>query len=114
MKRLILTLALGATLIAPAHAAGVTVTLSVGPTSYTTTITTANAQRLATWAAGAYPTIPNPDCVPNPTTCSPATLSNPTPGVSALAAIWQGIVNNIQSSETATAEKTIAPPAPVN
>ena len=101
MKSVFLAFAL--TLFAvPAFAAGVTVTLAVGPVSYTTTITAANAARLQTWAAGAYPFLAD------------GVTPNPTPGVSALAAIWQGIIANIQASETATAQKALAAPAPVN
>ena len=101
MKRLLLACAL--VLAGAASAFAVPVTFTVGGSTYSTTITGANAARGLAWATAAYPTIPNPafypNCNPVPGPCAPATLPNPDPVKSALAAIWQGIIANVQSSE---------------
>jgi len=115
MKKLLLASAF-ALLAFPAWA--VPVTLTIGASTYSTTITAPNAQRGLAWATAAYPTIPNPaydpNCDPAKGTCAAATLPNPDPVKSALAAVWQGIIANIQSSEKATSQKAIVDPAPVN
>jgi len=115
MKRLLLACAL--VLAGVASALAVPVTFTVGGSTFSTTITGPNAQRGLAWATAAYPTIPNPSYDPNKPTdpvTNPQTLPNPDPVKSALAAIWQGIIANVQSSEKATAQKAIVEPAPVN
>lgn len=102
-----------------AEAQAVTVNFTVGPSIFSTTITAPNAARLQAWALAAYPTIPNPAfdpacIVPPASSCPPLTLPNPDPGKSALAAIWQGIINNILGNEKAVSTKAIADPAPIN
>lgn len=94
----------------PAYA--VTVTITVGPKTFTTMITAGNATRFQNWAAAAYPTIPNPAFTPS---CGcPATITNPDPTMSALTAIWTGMVNNVINFERAQAKAAVPEPAPVN
>lgn len=116
MKRFLLASAFSFAFILPAFA--VTITFSVGATSFTTTVTAPNAARFATWAAAQYPTIPNPSYVtpcgsPLPA-CLPLTIPNPTPGVSALGALYQGTVNNILSWEKSQSVAAVPDPSPVN
>src|SRR5665213_1858758 len=114
MKHLLLAAILAAT-VHPALA--VPVTFTVGGSTFSTTITGANATRGLAWAQATYPTIPNPaydpNCNPVPGPCAPATLPNPDPVKSALAAMWQGMINNIINTELTNAVKTIAQPQPI-
>lgn len=115
MMRIILAVSL-ALLAVPANA--VVVTFSVGATTYTTNITAMSATRFATWAALAYPTIPNPayvtPCGPPLPACLPVTLPNPNSGQTALQQMYNGIVNNVLSSENQTAHAAVVPPTPLN
>lgn len=96
-------------------ASAVPVTFTIGAQSFSTTITAQNAARALAWATAAYPTIPNPAYDPACTqSCAPATLPNPNPVQSALAAVWQGIKNNVIASEHAASEATLPTPGDLN
>ena len=116
IRRLALTVV--ALVLSTALAFAVPVTFTIGASTFSTTITGPNAQRGLAWATAAYPTIPNPaydpNCDPTKGPCAAATLPNPDPVKTALSQMWQGIINNIQSSETATSKAAVAAPAPVN
>ena len=115
MKRLLLAGAF-ALLALPAWA--VPVTFTIGSSTFSTTITGTNASRGLAWATAQYPTIPNPaydpNCNPVPGPCAAATLTNPDPVKSAEAAMWQGIINNVQNYELSNSKAAVPAPAPVN
>ena len=89
------------------------VTFTIATKTFSTTITAPNATRFGAWAAAMYPTIPNPafnPALPEHPTTNPRTIPNPEPAISALAAVFQGLKNNVISWEREQAKKAVAEP----
>lgn len=89
------------------------VTFTVGTKTFSTTITAGNATRAAAWAAAQYPTIPNPSfnpAIPEHPVSNPRTLPNPEPVISALAAMYQGMKDNVRRWEQDQSKSAVALP----
>jgi hypothetical protein len=86
-----------------------TVTFTFAAKTKTFTVSAGSATRFAAWAAAAYPTIPNPAFPGTPG--APATLPNPEPVLSAIDALWAGIVANVKRYEKSLGIAAVATPA---